>query len=96
MRIRKASALLLCALVAPLDFEAAHQGGDKGVTLPLFPADNWWNVDVSSAPVDPSSGAYISFIGTGKGMHPDFGGYSGEPDGIYGMPYAVVDGDTQT
>jgi hypothetical protein len=96
MRFRTASALLLCALVAPLVFAAAQQGGDMGVPLPLFPADNWWNVNVSSAPVDPGSAGYIGSIGPSRSMHPDFGGYSGEPDGIYGMPYAVVDGDTQT
>ena len=27
--------------------------------LPLFPADNWWNADVRSAPVDPRSQAYL-------------------------------------
>src|SRR5262245_52763363 len=29
----------------------------------LFPADNWWNQDISTAPVDPQSDAYITFIG---------------------------------
>ena len=28
-----------------------------------FPRDNWWNLDISAAPVDPASASYISFIG---------------------------------
>ena len=61
--------------------------------LPLFPPTNWWNVDVSSAPVDPNSAAFINFIGPTRGMHPDFGGDSGDPEApIYGMPYIVVPG----
>src|SRR6186713_2066949 len=39
----------------------------------LFPADNWWNRDVSSAPVDPQSSAFIDFIGRTRTLHPDFG-----------------------
>ena len=72
---------------------AAAVGGPLPPPLPLFPLNNWWNTDVSAAPVDPNSNAYIAFIGAGKGMHPDFGGDSGDPDApIYGIPYIVVDG----
>jgi hypothetical protein len=52
----------------------------------LFPADNWWNQDISTAPVDPQSDAYIGFIGRTRGAHPDFG----PPP--YGIPYAGVGG----
>jgi hypothetical protein len=59
--------------------------------LPLFPPDNWWNLDVSTAPVDPSSAAFIGFIG-GDGLHPDFGGAYGPGNvNVYGFPYIVVD-----
>jgi hypothetical protein len=58
---------------------------------PLFPADNWWNVDVRNAPVDPRSDAFLAAIGLDRGMHPDFGGGAGG-DAIYGLPYAVVSG----
>ena len=72
---------------------AAAVGGPLPPPLPLLPPTNWWNTDVSVAPVDPNSNAYIAFIGAGKGMHPDFGGDSGDPDApIYGMPFIVVDG----
>jgi len=38
-----------------------------------FPADNAWNQDISSAPVDPNSAAIINFIGGSTPLHPDFG-----------------------
>jgi hypothetical protein len=52
----------------------------------LFPSSNWWNQDISSAPVDSNSGAFINFIGTGRTLHPDFG----PPP--YGIPYMSVSG----
>jgi hypothetical protein len=52
----------------------------------LFPDDNWWNQDISGAPVDPQSDAYIDFIGRSRQAHPDFG----PPP--YGIPYAGVSG----
>jgi hypothetical protein len=50
----------------------------------LFPGDNWWNRDISNAPLDPQSNAYIDFIGRTRGLHPDFG----PPP--YGIPYVSV------
>jgi len=52
----------------------------------LFPPDNWWNQDISTAPVDSQSDAYINFIGRTRGSHPDFG----PPP--YGIPYVSVSG----
>ena len=72
---------------------AATLGDPLGVPTPLFPSDNWWNVDVSGAPLDPGSSAFIGFIGPTRSLHPDFGGeVSPGSMGIYGMPYVVVDG----
>jgi hypothetical protein len=72
---------------------SATVGGSLPAPLPLFPTDNWWNTDISSAPVDPKSASFISFIGATRGMHPDFGGDSGDSSApIYGMPYIVVSG----
>jgi hypothetical protein len=60
----------------------------------VFPVSNWWNADISAAPVDPRSGALIDFI-SGRSsvnptavrrLHPDFG----PPP--YGFPYVVVPG----
>jgi hypothetical protein len=79
-------------VVATAVTATAILGGTLPGPLPLFPPDNWWNLDVSRAPVDPRSSTYISFIGTTRTLHPDFGGDAspGSVD-IYGFPYAVVD-----
>ncbi|MEZ4651595.1 MAG: hypothetical protein R3E97_22905 [Candidatus Eisenbacteria bacterium] len=58
----------------------------------VFPSDNWWNLDISTAPVDPASDAYIDWISgrtpenpdARRRLHPDFG----PPP--YGIPYVVV------
>ena len=67
----------------------AGQGGSLEGFVP-FPADNLWNQDISGAAVDPNSAARIAFIGTGIGLHPDFGSglYAGS---IIGIPYQIVD-----
>lgn len=62
---------------------------------PVFPADNWWNLDISAAPVDAGSASYIAFINNGgtRKLHPDFGGEASPGSvAVYGFPYAVVDG----
>jgi hypothetical protein len=72
---------------------AATQGGAIPVPLPLFPANNWWNIDVSSAPADLNSTNYTNFLGgVGRPLHPDFGGDVGDGT-IYGFPYILVDGN---
>ena len=61
----------------------------------LFPNTNWWNLDISRAPLDPNSAAYINFVSGRVGsnttatrrLHPDFG------PSPYGIPYVVVSGD---
>jgi hypothetical protein len=63
-------------------------------TRQVFPADNWWNLDVTTAPVDPSSQALIDWISgrtpqnpnATRQLHPDFG----PPP--YGIPYVTVSG----
>lgn len=60
--------------------------------LQVFPATNWWNLDISTAPVDPGSDELIDFISgrvdgnttATREMHPDFG----PPP--YGIPYIGV------
>lgn len=61
----------------------------------VFPVDNWWNLNVAVAPVDPQSAALIDWISGRVGgnttavrkLHPDFG----PPP--YGIPYAGVGGN---
>jgi hypothetical protein len=70
--------LVVTAATAPVRLLEDLQGRQ------LFPADNWWNLDVSQAPVDPQSSSFIAFLGTTRGLHPDFG----PPP--YGVPYVTV------
>lgn len=57
--------------------------------LQIFPPDNWWNQDISSAPIDPQSSTIINWFGTSRRLHPDFG----PPP--YGIPYIGVSGEQQ-
>ncbi len=86
--MRSLLAVLLTAThLAAAPVAAATANGS--LPAPLVPADNWWRTDVSSAPPDAGSAAFISFIGPTKGLHPDFGGAVGTC-AIYGFPYATV------
>jgi hypothetical protein len=70
---------------------AATRGGP--LPAPLLPSGNWWNLDISNAPLDAGSDAFIRFIGEGRTLHPDFGGQAAPgSDAIYGFPYIVVNG----
>ncbi len=52
----------------------------------VFPADNAWNTDVSGAPVDPNSAAYLASMNAATtDLHPDFGS-----NPAYGIPYTAV------
>jgi len=56
---------------------------------PIFPAGNAWNERVDSLPVAANSAQLIASIGSGVGLHPDFGSglYDGQPIGI---PFDIV------
>jgi len=56
-----------------------------------FPADNLWNTDISTAPVDANSANYINYIGGSAPLHPDFGSGTYQGSSI-GIPYQVVAG----
>ena len=52
-----------------------------------LPTEAAWNQDISKAPRDPRSSAYIAYINShgGNALHPDFGSPR-----AYGFPYSVV------
>jgi hypothetical protein len=65
------------------------QNGSLG-SCQVFPADNPWNRDVSTLPVDGNSANYLTAIaglGGNQKLHADFGG-----GGAYGIPYITVPG----
>lgn len=49
----------------------------------IFPANNWWNTDISNYPLDPLSSKYIAALP--GNLHPDFG-----EDPHYGIPFNIV------
>src|SRR5690348_16317252 len=83
------------AAVSMMAVSPLHAQVQRGTGLPqpppLFSPDNWWNVDISSAPVDTNSANFINFIGATTGLHPDFGGDADYPE-VYGMIYITVSG----
>ncbi len=95
-RVRAAIAIVGVVVCVQL---AAGQPHAPVLTEPLaaslFPPDNWWNLDVSSAPVDARSAQFIDWISGRtpsnptaiRRLHPDFG----PPP--YGIPYVVVSSD---
>jgi hypothetical protein len=98
-RARHVTALVLAAAwVAGLASSGAASAGTS--TAPgavggcdVFPANNWWNADVSGLPVHPRSAQWLSHMSTsGRRLHPDFGpSYGDGPN--YGIPVTVVAGD---
>lgn len=75
---------------APSDSDPQISTG-VGVSLNgkrIFPANNPWNEDISSKPVDRNSATLIASIGLNTGLHPDFGTFwEGQP---IGFSYVVV------
>jgi hypothetical protein len=93
---RHACSLAIVAVAVHLAASAtsAQPAGPLPQPLPLFPDDNWWNVDISQAPLDGNSAAYIAWINN-KRVHPDWGASandSSDPAATYGMPYVSVPG----
>ncbi|MGY2874452.1 hypothetical protein ACVW00_001642 [Marmoricola sp. URHA0025 HA25] len=60
-----------------------------GTTCRAFPADNYWNTDIRSLPVDARSATWLSHMSTDRNLHPDFGPSFGDGPN-YGIPVTVV------
>lgn len=95
MHTRLAACLGFAITVVVVSAAAAPEVNGPLAGRQVFPSTNWWNVDVSAAPVDPRSGQWIDWISgrtatnttAVRRLHPDFGPHP------YGIPYAVVSGD---
>jgi hypothetical protein len=94
--LRVLGVVALALVPAMVLAQGIQRGSGLPTPLPLFPPDNWWNVDVSGAPLDPGSAGFISFIGATRGLHPDFGAEVDPADptlpDVYGMVYITVPG----
>ena len=69
----------------PID--GTSPGGASVAGCSIFPPDNPWNADVSAAPLDARSGAWVAALGTSASLFAGFG-----PG--YGIPYATADRST--
>jgi hypothetical protein len=97
-----AAAVAMAFTVAPgfvpaAGAQAPEKDGPLPAPLPILPADNWWNLDITGAPVDSNSANFITFINNGgnRRLHPDWGASAeddDDPDLAYGIPYVVVPG----
>ena len=95
VRTNSVAAMLLVACVAVVTAAALPEVGGSLAGRQVFPRTNWWNLDLSRAPIDANSAAYINFISgrtasnptATRRVHPDFG------PSPYGIPYVVVSGD---
>ena len=86
---------LLMVLVLPTTSPAQHSSLAVSSTVPqlggcpVFPANNWWNRDISRMPLHPRSSEWLSHMSTSRNLHPDFGpSYGDGPN--YGIPITVV------
>src|ERR1051326_3063785 len=94
--------VLFAVSLSPAAFAGTPtQGGPIPVPLPLFPGSNWWNADITNAPVDPNSASYITFIDTDdpahkpngpRKVHGDWGGNVDLDNcSLSGFPFIIVD-----
>ncbi len=81
--------LLLTLLHAPRVCAQPQINGAIPAPLPMLPQSNWWNVDVSHAPLAATSDEIIDFINNGgnRRLHPDWG------NAPYGIPFCTVSGN---
>ncbi len=96
MTPRLAAGAVLVVLVGGAGVVGAPGPARAGTPLPgapscpMFPADNIWNTDISSLPVDVHSPQWLASSAAGTtNLHPDFGP-SGDPSNPYGIPFTVV------
>jgi hypothetical protein len=62
-----------------------------GTACPAFPADSWWNADISKLPVHARSSQWMSRMSPASKLHPDFGPSFGAQPVPYGIPITIVD-----
>ena len=87
MRLLAAVAALTLAVAPAVPAAGAPSLAASG--CPLFPADSVWHAPVSGLAVHPRSRAYLAAMGSGAGIHADFGSGTWE-GGPIGIPYTVV------
>lgn len=83
------AAMAMMAGLLPADAEPTVLAPVPSTTCSVFPANNVWNMDISSLPVNAKNKTWMrSMHASTTLLHPDFGGPP------YGFPFAVVDNST--
>jgi hypothetical protein len=86
-----ASAVAVPGLTAAALPTAPATATPLGATeCPAFPANNYWNTDISKLPVAKRSKQWIQHMSPGSDLHPDFGPSYGAQPVPYGIPWNVV------
>ncbi len=80
-----AAAAVLATAAQATGTASAASPPPREAGCPVLPASNPLNRDISRAPVDPRSGAYVASIGLTAHLQPDFGS-----NPAYGIPYTIV------
>ena len=91
------AAVLVAAVLVPVGVMVAPAGPASASTplpaapdCPIFPADNVWNTDISTLPVDVDSPEWLASMDAGStNLHPDFGPSFGAQPVPYGIPVTV-------
>src|ERR1041385_9102455 len=85
-------AIVAAALPAPPATIPVHAASPPGTACSVFPADNIWNTDISTLPVNSHSASWLASSGATSGtkLHPDVGGPP------YGIPFNVVNSSHAT
>jgi hypothetical protein len=103
--LASASAAATCLLVVaaagpgsgrPSIAEDAQGSPISVAGCPAFPANNYWNADISQLPVNARSAQWTSHMSPGAHLHPDFGPSFGEQPVPYGIPVTIVDSSHPT
>src|ERR1700712_185372 len=80
------------ASASPARSVSASAAGSHGLAgCPVFPANNYWNADISRLPVNARSDQWLSHMSPGRDLHPDFGPSYGAQPVPYGIAVTVVD-----
>ena len=97
LRLLLSGALLAAVLPAAVGSSASSQGVALAAApvvarvggCAVFPANNYWNRDISRLPVHPYSARWLSHMSSSRRLHPDFGpSYGDGPN--YGIPITLV------
>jgi Fibronectin type III domain len=90
-RARAAAVPVLIATFCVAPPINAHAAPVPTTSCMVFPADNIWNTDISTLPVNANSATWLASTMPASGnLHPDFGGAT------YGIPFNVVDNSHAT